>query len=414
MKFSFVKANAAKIVLLPLYAVLGVLAMTMPRNARLWAFGRKSGFGEGPLRVLEEVRRRHPDIRVVWLAQNAHDLSLAEAAGVESYLKTSFRALWVTVRAAVLVITHGLGDVFRPAAPGARVIQLWHGTPLKLIGLDAPSTYQIGGNCLGRALGALLIWPYRATYRIPTVYVAASVLSARRFQSAFGIAESKLLKIGDPRCDCLQVANGAEARAMARVHLAKLWAEQDLPERLFLYAPTWRDGDVDPGVPSSEERAVISEVCRRLNAYLVIRSHPHGYGMDGLSSDTVAAQCFRFLPAEAINDATPYLHGIDGLVTDYSAIAIDYALLERPIYFFAPDLADYVKARGLYEPYADFTGNHWSNDWHEVALAIQADAEDRISYEKRCDRTRSIKTRHHLFGDGGASKRLVEHLVRSS
>jgi glycosyltransferase involved in cell wall biosynthesis len=54
-KFTFAKANAGKLVRLPLYALAGLVASVFPRDRELWVFGRKTGVGEGPLRLLRVV-----------------------------------------------------------------------------------------------------------------------------------------------------------------------------------------------------------------------------------------------------------------------------------------------------------------------------------------------------------------------
>jgi CDP-glycerol glycerophosphotransferase (TagB/SpsB family) len=414
MKFSFAQANIKKTLLLPVYAVVGMVALVVPRDPQLWVFGRKSGFGEGPWRVLEEVRIHCPEARMVWIAQDDKDIELASNAGVECYRRTSWAAFRVTLRAAHIVVTHGLGDVVRPAALGGALIQLWHGTPLKRIGLDSPVTYRMGKGWLGRLSDWAILTLHRAAFRLPAAYIAASAISSQRLQSAFGVPAGKVLDIGDPRCDCLQMQDQLRERATARAQLTKLWGVADLPEKLWLYAPTWRDGDPDPGIPSIEELRKLAELCERGGGWLVIRSHPHGYGMEGLSGCAGTSAIFRFLTVDAVNDATPLLHAIDGLITDYSAIAMDYSLLERPIYFFAPDLKKYASERGLYEPYEQFTDGVWSSDWAGVAAAIERDARDAQSYRASCERSRAMKARYHRHVDGKAAERLVAHLASGS
>jgi CDP-glycerol glycerophosphotransferase len=50
----------------------------------------------------------------------------------------------------------------------------------------------------------------------------------------------------------------------------------------------------------------------------------------------------------AVHDVTSLLLLADALVTDYSSLMFDYALLDRPMVFFAPDLDDYSRSRGTY------------------------------------------------------------------
>lgn len=414
MKFRFDRANAVKAALLPVYAVVGLLAYVAPRNRKLWVFGRKSGFGEGPLRVLEEVRARDPGLRLVWLAQDDRDVELAACAGIECAPRASLQGFWVTLRASVIVITHGLGDVCRPAALGAKVVQLWHGTPLKRIGLDAPATYGLGRGLIGRVAGWLMQWPYKLTYRLPYAYVTACDVATARFRSAFGVADGKIMQVGDPRCDCLYVDDDSKARSVVRAKLSSIWGGGCLPSKMYLYAPTWRDGERDPGAPSVEELNAIVAACERQDAALVIRSHPHGYGAEMDSTRTWGRGRIHFLPSSVLNDVTPFLCGFDALITDYSAIAMDFAILGRPIYFFAPDLVGYVERRGMYEPYEAFSGGDWHESWRALIDAIESDAAGHESLEARCRRVAAMRSRYQSFDDGGASIRLVDKLLDRS
>jgi len=51
----------------------------------------------------------------------------------------------------------------------------------------------------------------------------------------------------------------------------------------------------------------------------------------------------------AIHDVTRLLQISDALITDYSSLMFDYALLDRPMIFHVPDLDEYVaRSRGSY------------------------------------------------------------------
>jgi len=53
----------------------------------------------------------------------------------------------------------------------------------------------------------------------------------------------------------------------------------------------------------------------------------------------------------------------------------DYALLHRPIHFFAPDAAEYTQGRGFYEPYDDLTGGREHRGWDSLLPALREAAE---------------------------------------
>ena len=45
----------------------------------------------------------------------------------------------------------------------------------------------------------------------------------------------------------------------------------------------------------------------------------------------------------------------DVCITDYSSIAFEYSIMEKPIIFFAYDLEDYIDERGMYFNYDEIT-----------------------------------------------------------
>ena len=115
----------------------------------------------------------------IWLTGSAREAADAAARGIPTAPKHSLRGFWLTARAGVVVVTHGFGDVNRYAVSGAFLVQLWHGIPLKRIGLDSPETLRSGilpSSLLVRAaLGAM----YRGATRRIDVLPAASHLCAR-------------------------------------------------------------------------------------------------------------------------------------------------------------------------------------------------------------------------------------------
>lgn len=57
----------------------------------------------------------------------------------------------------------------------------------------------------------------------------------------------------------------------------------------------------------------------------------------------------RVIDVSARHDVTPLLELADGLITDYSSVMFDYALLDRPLVFFTYDYDEYVhEGRGTY------------------------------------------------------------------
>src|SRR5690606_24663291 len=97
--------------------------------------------------------------------------------------------------------------------------------------------------------------------------------------------------------------------------------------RLVLYAPTWRDGEPDPAIPDAAQWRAIVDALERRDAVLLVRSHPLGAGE---YAPPFATERVRALGSDRVADVTPLLPGIDVLVTDYSSLAFDAALVPVP------------------------------------------------------------------------------------
>ena len=364
-RFTFGAGNARKLLRLPLYALGSLASVVVPRDRRLWVVGSGIGLGEGALPLARAARERFgDDVRVVWLASTDAELAEARALGLEAERKTGWRGFRLTLRARVIVVTHGFGDVNRYGVRGGFVVQLWHGIPLKRLHLDSPATLRISGVPDHRLVRTLLGWAYRRAGRGIRLFPVASELVAARIVSAFGVPADRVVVTGDPRDDVLV-------------------ADRDAPvldagaSRAILYAPTWRDGAPDPVAPTAEEWARIAAFLERRDAVLYVRAHPLGAG--DYAGGPAASDRIRMLGADRVRDVNAALPEVDVLLTDYSSIAFDAAQLGVPIVFLAADLEQYAKRRGLYDSYREFSGGRYAADWSGalelVGAALDGDPE---------------------------------------
>ncbi len=401
--FSFGAGNAGKLLRIPLYVLGRVLTLVIPRTRDLWVFGCAVGLADGAWALWEHAAARGE--RAVWLTGGAADEAEARHRGIPAARKASLRGFWLTARAAVIVVTHGFGDVNRYAATGGVIVQLWHGIPLKRIGLDAPVTTQppLPGapTLVRRALGRLLALSYRRTQRRIRVLPAASEVVRGRLESGFGLPDERVPVTGEPRVDVLSRGTAADRRASARARLAELVPEIG-DRRVVLYAPTWRDGAPDPAAPDAAQAAALQSVLDDAEAILLVRSHPLGAG------DYAAALGAggRMLGSDLVSDVTPLLPAVDVLITDYSSLAFDAALVPVPTVFLAPDLADYARSRGFYGTYAEVAGDDVAREWTAATALVRAVLSDPAERERRLARARALSARVHAFDDGENTARV--------
>lgn len=405
-RFTFAAGNAAKLFAAPAYALGSIATRIVPRRDNLWVFGSGSGFGEGSRALALEVLRRDPQARVVWLGGDDAEVREARAAGIRSYRRRSWRGLRATLRARVIGVTHGYGDVNRFVARGAFVVQLWHGIPLKLIQLDAAVTFSSNAPFAQGVLAGLLRRLYLRSTRGISLMPAASNVSAERLRSAFGIPAERVVVTGDPRDDVLCQGTPDERRAAARALLAAELPPGTVTEstRLMMHAPTWRDGEHDPTLPADEEWALLDEWLTRNDTVLVLRPHQHSVGDYALGP--ARSSRIVLLDSTIRRDINPVLAGIDLLITDYSSIAYDYALIGNPVLFLAPDMEHYTATRGLYQDYHEYSGAMEVNSWAALLARLDRMRAD-VAYDRlHRDHADRLASLNHAYRDGRNTQRV--------
>ena len=407
--FSFAQGNLRKLMYIPLYIVGYLLSWVVPRKPGSWAVGSGIGLGEGALALVTELKRRDPDAPITWIADTELERDVARALGWHAELRSSFAGFWATLTAHTLVVTHGLGDVQRFAVFRARIIHLWHGAPIKKLHLDSKVTTELATDGIVRRL---LTGMYRSGAQQVDLYVAGSEVAAGRLRSAFQVLPGKVRIFGDPRLDPLIEALGdAQTLASQRTEISdllELTAAQH-QRRWVLYAPTWRDGQPNAGIPSEAEAVRIAAWARANDIQLFVRSHPLGAG----DYAHMLGESISQLGPQVLHDITPYLGVFDSVITDYSSIAIDFSLTGRPILWFAPDLEQYAADRGLYEPYEVTTEGHYAETWDEL-IERGTQILDGLSGASRAARLRTgrLLTRFHAWPRGGSAARVLDYLER--
>ena len=182
--------------------------------------GAASGLGEGALPLYRRARERlGPDVRLVWLATTDAELRRARELGLDAVAKHQRAGLWLTLRARVLVVTHGAGDVNRYGTRGGFLVQLWHGIPLKKLHLDSPVA-RVAPDRAGALIG-------RRSWLAATASPGAGSSCSRSRPNAssagsrprFGMPRDRIAATGDPRDDVLLDGPPNERRARARALL---------------------------------------------------------------------------------------------------------------------------------------------------------------------------------------------------
>ena len=405
---AFARNNVAKVLWAPRYLLGDAVTRVVPRRSDRWVVGSGFGVNDGARALVEELLGRDRGVTVTWLARSAEEARQARSIGAEVREHGSLAAFWAAVRAGVVVLTHGFGDASRFGTRGAVVVQLWHGSPLKRMHLDSPAAMRLPVVGDRGPVPRLLAGAYRrGGARVSLLPVSAPVV-APRMASALGVPADRVEVLGEPRTDVLYRGEPIERRRAARARLEAAVGPLGA-RRVVLLAPTWRDGAADPVVPTTEEWHSIESWLHRHDALLVVRPHPLAVGDWSYRSDAV-----RLLLSSAEPDVMRTLWAVDALVTDYSSIALDQAVTGAPVVFLAPDLVEYSRDHGLYEPLETTTGGPVERTWSDALARLSDGWPGSPGHDAAVERVRAIATRFHARPDDRAAARVVDRVLELS
>jgi CDP-glycerol glycerophosphotransferase len=385
-------------------------SLTRRRDPQTWLFGNVHGFRDSPRYLAEHVLHATSGIEPHWLAHSTDEAQQVAAAGLPVVLRGSREARDVERRAGVCFFSHGFRDLDLPQVAGALLVWLWHGKSLKRVGLDVSAAQARRRPLTVRVAARAVRWAQTRVYRLIGIFVASSEHDKLRFESAFAASPGKVQVLGSPRFDVIR--GGPEyVRAVGGADLrAALGYERD--DRIVLWLPTHRieyGGDAAWLPPL--DAATIEERLAGTTVKILAKPHPNA-DLEVFRERLAKHPRVRVL-ADAETDVNCLRRISDALISDYSSALFDYAILDRPIHFLAPDIEKYDDQRGMYEPYETLTGGDHRRDWPALLDDLREDLERGMdSVGARNARRVKEYCRHNLEPD--ACRRIVAAIIAAN
>ncbi|MEI2268514.1 CDP-glycerol glycerophosphotransferase family protein [Microbacterium sp. No. 7] len=325
-----------------------------------------------PRAIDAEISRVAPAVTRYW---SVVDLSVEVPEGAVAVVEGSPEWWHARGVSRLLVVNDWLRRRF-VRRPGQRILQTWHGTPLKRLALDRP------GFDPRRALAVI-----RESRRWD-VLLAQNPYAARILSKAYGFWRRPVWVEGYPRNDVL---DSGDRDAVRR----GLGLEPD--DRVLLYAPTWRD-DREQMVDYLDLERLAADA----GAVILVRGHSRTL-LPG--ADTGGS---RVIDVTAYPDISALLLAADALITDYSSVMFDFTATGKPIYFLVPDLAHYRgKLRGFYFDLIERAPGPLTSTQDELTAALA----DPGATKGHAERYASWVARFNARDDGRAAERVVARLL---
>lgn len=298
------------------------------------SFGGRQ-ISDSPLAIYKELKKTHPEYRLIWVV-NKGLATQAEKNGYDYVIRGSFKWVRTIEKAQVWVENARLPQWVRKP-DHIKLIQTWHGTPLKKLGLDIKNITMPGTTT------ELYHQNFVKEANRWDVLISPNHYSTDIFRHAFGY-QNEIAEVGYPRND--KLANSTEPQITA------LKRKMGIPlnKKVIMYAPTYRDNQFfQKGKYSFELPFSLKEFQERFgkDAVLLLRMHY----LIANSMDISGFENFAYDVSSYTDISELYLVS-DLLITDYSSVFFDYAYLKRPILFYPYDYEIYKdELRGFYLDY---------------------------------------------------------------
>lgn len=346
----------------------------------LWVFSgfSKKNYMDNTKYLYEYALEHHPEIRCVWITMNEAVYQKLTEEGKPVVMMQTKKCRKLVSRAAV-----GFTDHFRMSDYDARsglndrlkIVQLWHGVGLKSIGdlknTDVPGVEfsddilpDAEDTFLQRVWKRIKYWRYayhRELFEKYFLLVCPGPERVAQIADPWNIPHKNCFYSGHPR----------------NIHLHAERAQHDMV--CVLYAPTYRWN-------VHEERQLVNQIVESgrmiqdcmetLNGELTIRLHPHTWRNYSSVLDALAEEYDR-IRIDHEKDIYTTLADYDILISDYSSIAYDFILLDRPAIFFNYDFEKFTKREcKLNYNYDEYSPGMKTSTWEETLAAIREYADN--------------------------------------
>lgn len=297
----------------------------LPQRKKISVMSRQSDSPSMDILLLKDtISRMHPDYSVVVLCRKLEN----SPAGAIKYSFHILRQMYhFATSKAVILDSYCISASILHHRKGLLIIQMWHS-----IGTMKKFGYSILDKPEGSSSKTARLMKMHANYDF---ILAAGDGYKSHLAEGFSYPQSRIVTLPLPRVQLLK------SEEYARKIRDRIFAEYPMmkDKKNIVYVPTFRKID-DDGLTKALEALCDCVDYEKYN--LIIKVHPltdlNGFYDNRVIKDTLFSSFDMLFAADAV-------------ISDYSCIIYEAAVLRKPIYLYAYDYDEYMADRDIYMDY---------------------------------------------------------------
>lgn len=277
-----------------------------------------------PFYIYLKLKETDQSLKYIWVSDKQHE----KQENIKYVKYNTLKCLYYLMTSKIIISNHRFGYNIHKRKK-QYYIQTWHSSlGLKKIEKD-----------IAESLGEIYCKQAIKDSKYIDLLISGSEFRTKSFEKNFWY-NGKILKKGIPRNDILFSENKNEIIENVKTELD---IKKDV--KILLYAPTFRKNDNTDYVNSlnfNDLRKVLNKAFEG-EWIIIIKLHPNVPILTDINTDN------NIINLSSYDNLQGLLIVSDVLLTDYSSLMFDYALLKKPCFLYCKDFVEYTKNdRGLH------------------------------------------------------------------
>lgn len=321
--------------------------------------------------IRDEIKERDKNIKMIFICKRMDKGMI----NIIKYFFTILRQMYHLATSKIAIIdSYCIPVCILNHKKSLFVLQIWHS-----IGKIKKSGYQTLDTSSGRSSKIAKIMHMHENY---DKIVAGGPAFDKFYELGFNVSKDKLLHYGLPRIDYLL---NNEDRLRKEIY-------EKYPEfknkKIVYYTPTFRTYDVDGPEKMMKEY-------NKKDFILIVRGHPN----QRLDIDyNKVYECLGFKSTELLTVA-------DYVITDYSSICLEAAILNKKVLFYVYDYDKYMSENGINLDAYKVLPSCSSKDIKDIFEIIKNDSYDDKAYQE-------FRKKHLPEKLGESTKLIVDYIMK--